>query len=543
MRKVFYLVAASLLMTSCLEDKIIEEYNEDFVSVFGNADPLHTWKMVDSKSVEVNLDKSARVKIYVLVDDTYRLAADYENVSGTQTLSFDAPMGCEDIYVTVDGVPYQGINARNVEQNVVPAPVVNVDGELNITYGDVYKFHTEKYLDERVDNRGKVNATGCKFKSKGTGTYLFYPIYWGGIFKHRYGLYYYDGDGKIQVCEHFYINKEDENSLKYLNEKGEYVPVKQDYVKDLFTFPSKDKLTQADLDKVVLKSPCFKFQIEPETVFGFYVDIYWADGSYKTRYYSDPELNKVTSTDNKPFAAFAYMHNEGESNVSYITIEDYKNDDNDYNDFIFMMTGSHEHFNDTPLSYIYAVEDLGGTNDFDFNDVVFSVSHVSGKENATVQPLAAGGIYPANICFEGIPYGYGANKEIHDMFGVKTNVMVNTASGTTKGSMKKADPFLVPVGANWSNTATSYGNSGNGFSVRVTIPDKPQDKVLEVSTSKPGGKDSAPQMLVLSGDWLWPTEKTSIAVAYPKFAEWVQKFEEGNDTWDDNPAGPVVNWK
>ena len=68
MKKIFYLVAASMLMTSCLKDRAIEAYNEDFVSVFGETDPLHTWKMVDEKSVEVNVDKPSRVKIYVLVD-------------------------------------------------------------------------------------------------------------------------------------------------------------------------------------------------------------------------------------------------------------------------------------------------------------------------------------------------------------------------------------------------------------------------------------------------------------------------------------------
>ena len=65
MKKIFYFVAASLLMTSCLEDRAIEAYNEDFVEVFGETDPNHTWKMVENQSVEVNLDKPSRVKIYV----------------------------------------------------------------------------------------------------------------------------------------------------------------------------------------------------------------------------------------------------------------------------------------------------------------------------------------------------------------------------------------------------------------------------------------------------------------------------------------------
>lgn len=536
MRKLFYLVAASLVLSSCLENKVIEAYNEDFENVFGATDPNHTWKMVENQEVEVSLDKPSRVKIYVNSgDDTYRLAADYENVTGTQTLSYDAPMGCEDIDVTVNGVPIREVNSRSIT-----TPKVTVGNELDITYGDVYYFHTHQELIEREDNRGKVNITSCKFKSSGKGTYLFYPIYWGGIFKHSYGLYYLDENGVKQDCDPFFTNKEGEiNPLKMYNEStGQYEAVTANFVKNLFQFPAEGtELTDDEKNKVVLKSPCFAIQIEPGTVFGFYVDIYQNSGLptnpyiKKARYYSDPEWNVVTPGDNKPFSAFAYMHNDGVNNASYITIEDDKNDDFDYNDFIFMLYGVHEHYDDTPMQYIYAVEDLGGTNDFDFNDVVFSVSHVKGKENATVQPLAKGGIYEAEICFNKQPYA-----KVHEKFGVASTVMVNTKAGTTKENMKKAEPFLVPVGANWSHTE-HFTNNGNGFSVAVTLPKK--DKVI--TTCGPGSGD-APQMLVLTDDWMWPTETTSISEAYKGFGEWGANYT--NKIWiSDFISDLVVNWK
>ena len=521
MKKIFYFVAASLLMTSCLEDKAIEEYNEDFVSVFGETDPLHTWKMVENQSVEVNLDKPSRVKIYVKVGNEYRLAADYENVSGTQSLSYDAPAGCEDIHVMVNGVSSKGVNARDAEQNVVPATVVSVGDPLNITYGEMYKFHKENSLPEKEDNRGRVTITGTNFKSTGDGIYEFYPIYWGGTFKHSYGLYYYDKDGVKQDCDPFYTNKEDKNSLLYLNDEGQFVPVKVDYVKDLFSFPEGD----VDSDQVILKSPCFSIQVTPGTVFGFYVDTYY-NGNKRGRFYSDPELNSEDLTKDV-LSSFAYLHNDG--GTSYITVEDY--DDNDFNDFIFMLVGEHEHIVEKPVQYIYAVEDLGGTNDFDFNDVVFSVSHVAGKENATVQPLAAGGIYEAEICFGDKSYG-----EIHSKFGKDHNVMVNTNAGTNKSSMAKAEPFLVKVGTGWSHDLLS--TEGNGFNVKVKLPSKP-DKV--VTTYKPGSH-AAPQMLVLPHDWLWPIEKTRISNAYSSFENWCADFSSNLD-WAENPtSGTVVNW-
>ena len=111
MRKVLVLATSCLLMTSCVIDKremvsAEDQYNKEFVKLFGETDPNHTWSMVENKKVEVNLTKPSNVKVYVKSGKDYHLAADYQDVSGSQQLSFDAPMGCEDVYVTVDGVPY-----------------------------------------------------------------------------------------------------------------------------------------------------------------------------------------------------------------------------------------------------------------------------------------------------------------------------------------------------------------------------------------------------------------------------------------------------
>ena len=527
MKKIFYFVAASLLMTSCLEDRAIEAYNEDFVNLFGETDPLHTWKMVENQSVEVSLDKPSRVKIYVKAGNAYRLAADYENVSGTRTLSYDAPMGCEDIHVTVDGVPYQRGYSRTGEE-VSQTGIYLTNKYKSFTYETIKGYYDNfrpdgNLLPETGDNTDNVTFVDYKFRSNG-GTYTFYPIYWGGIFHHNYGLYYYDGVTKVEIP---FINDHKAGALLQRKnvETDAWENVSDDYAYDYF-FTGDKKYDSSDK---ILQSLCYNIHLPEGTEFGFYVDIIHEleDGTKNNRgrYYSDPELNT-----NSPISTFAYLQKDAQS--SYITVEDY--DDNDYNDFIFVLEGAPTPVVNDPIKYIYAVEDLGGTNDFDFNDVVFSVSHINGQPNATVQPLAAGGIYPAQICFDGISYG-----EIHDMFGkTSTKEMVNTKAGTTKSSMLNSDSFEVPVGINWSQTATKYGKSGNGFSVKVKILDKP-DK--EVSTCEPGS-NAAPQMLVLSEDWLWPTETTRISDAYPEFQTWGQNYTD--KTWANTyNSNLVVNWK
>ena len=520
MKKVFYLVAASLLMTSCLEDKAIEAYNEAFVSVFGNTDPLHTWKMVENQEVEVNLDKSSRVKIYVKLGSEYRLAADYENVSGTRTLFYDAPMGCEDIFVTVDGVPYQGGNSRSGNLTVESPTLSNEAVYKTFTYGEINTFHNDGVtLPEKKDNREKVTM-GCKLISEGSGWYEFYPVYWAGAFHHGYGVYYYtpNENNKINIKSiSFFTDHKAGGLIQRIDGDGtgDPVDVTDDYAYDYFF----TKGNKYDNNQEVLKSQGYKFYLPPGTIFGFYVDITHVNPNDRGRFFSDPELNTVKAVSN-----FAFLHKDDKS---YITVEDY--DDNDYNDFIFILKGAHGHLVEEPVKYIYAVEDLGGAYDFDFNDVVFSVSHVAGKENATVQPLAAGGIYDAKIYFDNTPCCGG--KEFHGMFGVNS-VMVNTSAGITKDKLKKADPFLVKVSANWSHD--DYQN----FSVEVKLPSG--NRVL--NTYRPDKNNSAPQMLILSENWLWPTEKTSIVDAYQRFSEWTEDYKQ--NTWVNEPTeGKVVNWK
>jgi hypothetical protein len=223
-------------------------------------------------------------------------------------------------------------------------------------------------------------------------------------------------------------------------------------------------------------------------------------------------------------SSFAYLEIDGNT---YITIEDHNNDDFDYNDFIFVMEGTQEHIEETPVVYVYAVEDLGNTDDFDFNDIVFSVSHVSGQPHANVKPLAAGGTLPAYICFNSSSYG-----EVHAMFGAETTEMVNTANGTTKANMRQASPFVVQVPTDWSHAA--FSTEGNGFNVKVQ-----NDENVTIATP---GNNVAPQILILTPNWLWPTERTRINSAYPNFGEWGENYTKTDWVKTGVDYNKVIDW-
>lgn len=520
MRKVLVLATSCLLVTSCVIDKreivpAVDKYNEEFVKVFGETDPNHTWSMVENKKVEVNLTKPSNVKVYVKVGKDYHLAADYKDVSGSQQLSFDAPMGCEDVYVTVDGVPYQSAGSRT---SIIPQgnEVISVENDyVEYAYSQIKGFSDdEETLPERVDNTKRVNMDYMALAKDGE-TYTFYPLFWNAHFSHTFGLYYYDTEGYHEFD--FYKDKEGDE-LQYYNAKStlddKWENVTADYV-----FRTIFNQNFADSDPVLRCKPyTIKFPTGTGE-FGFYVKVYEPDQTTpRATYYSNPKLNGDNS-----ISSFAYLEVGGNT---YITIEDHNHDDFDYNDFIFVMEGVQSHIEDKPVEYIYAVEDLGNTDDFDFNDIVFSVSHVSGQPHANVKPLAAGGTLPANICFYDRSYG-----EVHEMFKVATTEMVNTASGTTKANMKQASPFVVQVPTNWSHAA--FKTEGNGFNVKVQ-----NDGNVTIAT--PGNKP-APQILILTKDWLWPTERTRINTAYPNFGEWGENYT--NNTWVNKYNGSnVVDW-
>ena len=208
--------------------------------------------------------------------------------------------------------------------------------------------------------------------------------------------------------------------------------------------------------------------------------------------------------------------------------------DEDLNDIVFWVEGQYK-TPEPPItvpdpdplpepqseSWIIACEDLGNTDDIDFNDVVFSVSHTAGETTAKVTPLAAGGVLPSNIYHGGNNLG-----EIHNLInGAQPNAngqysMLNTGSKGTPGS---AITINVPA---------DYSVTNHGFTVKV----KDQNESIVLESAEIG---TAPQMLVLPGEWAWPTERTPIGTAFPMFVEWSKAANTAID-WYKSPVEDKV---
>lgn len=180
----------------------------------------------------------------------------------------------------------------------------------------------------------------------------------------------------------------------------------------------------------------------------------------------------------------------------------------------------------TPSYTYYAFEDLGTTDDFDFNDVIIRVSAADENDVCTVELVAAGGTLPAQLKYNGINVG----SEVHAAFGESSSVMVNTNSVnhdfTTLGTLTLAN------GETPGNLTFVLAVTGNDGSTRQIT-----------SAATPG---AAPLYVIVSGDkdgkWFWPKERTNINVAYSQFGEWGANIQS-NATWYANPvAGNVVTY-
>lgn len=264
-----------------------------------------------------------------------------------------------------------------------------------------------------------------------------------------------------------------------------------------------------------------------------------------------------------------------------------------------------------PFVWTMAAEDMGATDDWDFNDAVFQFTDVIVNLNAsnknavatnvdgpldaasvreiTVTPMAAGGTMPIYVAFYidamQLPSMSGADddtwyhayndeidklsksqtpmagtyiigQELHKwMGGSSYTQMINTGAKRSVTKSKSAT-FNIAVdynmGNNYKNPAPSYfPNEGYGLYGFGVVVDKnntlegliDNDKnfqavdlkrgegIFVLGAPNPAEGKVAPQMFLVSGDWEWPTERTLITDAYPKFKDWVSWGGIMDKTW------------
>lgn len=210
--------------------------------------------------------------------------------------------------------------------------------------------------------------------------------------------------------------------------------------------------------------------------------------------------------------------------------------DKDMNDILFVVNADVEvaggevvnlgGSNNTPQtqSWIIACEDLGSIGDYDFNDAVFSVSHVGGSDTLTVTPLAAGGTYPIKLLYNGQPVRDEDFHKLIDGNANKQGDLWKPINADTKGTA--GNSIII------TNVPENYSINQHGFSVEV---EKNEGTSITIKQSMVNDKEQkAPQMLILPGNWIWPKESMPIHLGYPRFAEWNADQQKYTDWYTNN---------
>lgn len=183
------------------------------------------------------------------------------------------------------------------------------------------------------------------------------------------------------------------------------------------------------------------------------------------------------------------------------------------------------------MEYTFAFEDLGSIGDYDFNDVVLTVTDGGDSYHFNVYLVAAGGTLPVKVeLWNAYDKKYITLwEEIHSAFGVSQTVMVNTGSGATKTTYpNKKDLYKDYLESGLYSKAQ--------FKITVTNADGTtrESEIVSIPT-----KGTAPQCLRIASNWKWPLETKPITTAYPSFEKYAQG-DQSASSWYRNPNEDLV---
>lgn len=338
-----------------------------------------------------------------------------------------------------------------------------------------------------------------------------------------------------------------------------------------------------DVYAAFYKGQGIRVDIPAGTKFGMYIKK--IDGETPYTIYSEGtknEKNPGLVGDNGEYSSH-YASTFYVGDKMFIGFEDWPGStggDYDLNDLVLAFSGAKPTIiNEDPKATVWLVacEDLGGSFDIDYNDVVFSVEHISGKPKAKLTPLAAGGTLASYIYFQD-PLGdrdkcFG---EIHQLFGAEKVKSGEFSIINAKSRYEKtAAPIEFEVDENWTMAYYSTGESGGtnydkdvnmgGFEVRTLKSGIEAPYTLDINSGAFSGAskiqpsvrnegENVPYILCIpysytrynypeSGKkadyvWAWPVEYMTICDEagngpYPDFRGWVQDHTKNTD-WYKN---------
>ena len=515
--------------TSAFEQSIQQKYEEAFKARFGNPASDQTWGFGTSSQARTRSANDAPTPTYVGPTFNATLAAQGDRIAAATSSGQDFSQfskftnwwrsGWTDSFYQIDAKP----------------TALNYSDEKLAAIRDIILNEIPEGGEGGRDNLRKAVSPGYTITTKG-GPVTLTPIYHNSTSADKISYYYYNADDassmtpeRIKALPKYTVGNmadpdrikkggEDQLSFYHYTYTLVYVDANGNAS---YNFPAGYEIhfiiSNVDYANTWPKtldifSQVGQHGIETATINNY--PEFYADGRLNTEIHSADIGWKLDREEPTPHAAIFSI---GDKN--YVGFEDWT--DLDFNDVIFEMTGTEGgttiEGGDEWEELRVIAEDLqvGESTDFDFNDVVFDVyRYIKTTEEHTTGEVwiilrAAGGTLPL----------YVAGNEVHDLFEVDQDVMVNT-NAQAKG-LKGADKAPVPIKLNSSQySGTTIEEIANSIEVKVI-----KDGVPFKLEAPVGGIASK---IGVGNDFKWCAERQDIDSKYklttgePLFNKYVQ---------------------
>lgn len=316
--KVCFLLLGVMVFASCTDSIFdrphIEDRTKAYMKMFGEIDPKQDWNMAERKSITVDAGGSSNVKIYAKSRAAYVQVADYQNVSGTQELGFDAARDVDDFVVIGGGTvklakngetvsldaPASRVlmNGGGVDKNGLNPYVEQLSDYKTFTIAEILPFL--QYVPEKKDSRTNPSFhSDFLAVSTADREVTIYPVYWNASFYHEFGIYTYRADGTKD--ERVVWRNKDSGSntvqVRFNNDNGTVTNWQNP--SSIWTGSDTNTKCINDARTIVnaVRSKGFKVKLPAGTTYGFFIKAYNTsmktykpDGTYTNSNYDADEL-------------------------------------------------------------------------------------------------------------------------------------------------------------------------------------------------------------------------------------------------------------
>jgi len=558
----FAMALTSTVLTSCKDKDVYDpsykqaELAESFANNVSNEiDPNQTWCNVQSitASVYVGYSGSFTINFYdadpldVSSSDTITKYATATIEGGTTTdVTFSGPsmstvyavlydeanMGISAVATVTDNkcsFNFGGSATRAASKKMSLANKTRTASSGGWEYSDTATF-TEDVISSIVSALPEgVNAANKKnnYELKSTGEFTIYPVYGVTSGNDAVGYYYYNPSDSANTYQEVTLIE----NIKDMGDNALVKTVQSEWYTSSSNYQYGASWINSDfVGKSTLTVKGYSINVPVGWNVGFWIkNPNYANVEGYKEFYS----NKSKNPNGEYYSAVA----TDVDGYTFFGLEDWANNygssDMDSNDIVFAMTGStptvpdiitpgeEEEKKEVEGQYVtVAFEDLGSIGDFDFNDVVLYIQHVDGESTATVKWMAAGGVLPVTVYFNG-----------SQIFNKKTSSeMINTSSWS--GS-KIDDDVTIDVSGYDMSTTSFY----DLFSIGVEQASGESESTSTVIESS-GYTGKAPCAIIVACAWKWPKEKVNIVSAYSNFSNYAKSATE--TSWSDTYVSSKV---